>query len=91
MFRRKLIAIIAGLSVSLVAGSTASLAMGPITGAASVAHLLVPASFWGRPFPYGFTGWGPCIRYVPVETAYGTGWQRVSVCGHHRDRALRVR
>jgi hypothetical protein len=91
MFRRKLIAIVAGLSVSLVVDSTVSFAMGPIAGGASSPNLAVPVSFWGRPFPYGYTGWGRCMRYVPVETAYGTSWQLVSVCGYRHDRALRVR
>jgi len=41
---------------------------------------LLPVSFWGEPFPYGYRGWGPCIRYVPVETPYGIKWRRVRVC-----------
>ena len=39
------------------------------------------ASFFGRPYPYGYTGWGPCIRYVEVETPYGPRLRRVRACG----------
>ena len=38
------------------------------------------ASFFGRPYPYGYSGWGPCIRYVEVQTRYGVRVRRVRVC-----------
>ncbi len=62
------------LAVALVAGVLACM-----TTAAS-------ASFWGRPYPYGYTGWGPCIRWVPVQTNWGSGlaYKRVYICRYHR-------
>jgi hypothetical protein len=41
---------------------------------------LLDASFFGRPYPYGYTGWGPCIRYVEVQTRWGVRVRRVKVC-----------
>ena len=38
---------------------------------------LLDASFFGRPYPYGYTGWGPCIRYVEVQTRWGMRVRRV--------------
>ena len=57
--------------------------MGPINliDASTLAQQnLLEASFFGRPFPYGYTGWGPCIRYVEVETRWGLRLRRVRVC-----------
>ncbi|SHJ85341.1 hypothetical protein SAMN05444159_1690 [Bradyrhizobium lablabi] len=39
-----------------------------------------PVSFWGRPFPYGYTGWGPCVRYERLETERGIIFRRVWIC-----------
>jgi hypothetical protein len=88
MSRSKLPAFVTGLI--LVFSPTLSVAMGPVAGGSTYsdpATLAMPASFWGRPYPYGYTGWGPCVRYVPVQTAWGTSWQRVSLCGYRRQRA----
>jgi hypothetical protein len=51
----------------------------PDPGALAVNPVL-DASFWGRPYPYGYTGWGPCIRYVPVQTRWGLALRKVRVC-----------
>jgi len=78
------------LTVFHAIGATSSVAaLGPVGTSTSSIHMeshFQPVSFWGRPFPYGYTAWGPCIRYEPVETTWGTRWQRVSICGyrHHR-------
>jgi hypothetical protein len=39
------------------------------------------ASFFGRPYPYGYTGWGPCVRYIEVDTPNGPRLRRVRSCG----------
>jgi hypothetical protein len=39
-----------------------------------------PVSFFGRPYPFGYTGWGHCVRYVHVETSQGPRLRRVWVC-----------
>jgi hypothetical protein len=41
---------------------------------------VVDVSFFGRPYPYGYTSWGPCVRYVEVETRWGPRLRRVRVC-----------
>jgi hypothetical protein len=54
-------------------------APGPIHGTSQVDGLL-QASFSGRPYPYGYTGWARCTRYVEVQTATGIYLRRVRVC-----------
>ena len=39
-----------------------------------------PVSFWGRPFPYGYTGWGPCVRYERLDTEQGIIFRRRWIC-----------
>ena len=70
------------VSASLVS-TNAAFAFGPVNSVQSnigVQRDLVEASFFGRPYPYGFTSWGPCIRYVEVETRWGLRLRRVNVC-----------
>ncbi len=52
----------------------------PIKSASPAADGLLQASFFGRPYPYGYTGWARCTRYVEVETRSGTHLRRVRVC-----------
>ena len=43
-------------------------------------------TFWGYPFPYGYT-WSrrrPCTRYVLIETPRGVRYQRMWVCSPGR-------
>jgi hypothetical protein len=71
------------LGLALLGGVSSASALGPmspIVPSASVQRDLVEASFFGRPYPYGYTGWGPCIRYVEVETRWGLRLRRVRVC-----------
>jgi hypothetical protein len=49
--------------------------------ASSLPEQIHLASFFGRPYPYGYTGWGPCIRYVEVDTPHGPRLRRVRACG----------
>jgi hypothetical protein len=72
-----------GLVVGLTMIASAAFAIGPIgTPSQSIAVQkdLLEASFFGRPYPYGYTGWGPCIRYVEVETRRGPRLRRVWIC-----------
>jgi hypothetical protein len=74
--------IICGL-VGIAMSSGAALALGPIQApgpAVTVQQDLLDVSFFGRPYPYGYTGWGPCVRYEEVETRRGPRLRRVRVC-----------
>ena len=75
--------IICVLGLALVSGASSASAFGPVNAigpSVSAQSDLLAASFWGRPYPYGYTGWGPCIRYVEVETRWGLRLRRVRVC-----------
>jgi hypothetical protein len=52
----------------------------PIKGALPAPDGVLQTSFFGRPYPYGYTGWARCTRYVEVQTATGTHLRRVRVC-----------
>jgi hypothetical protein len=52
----------------------------PIKSASPAVDGLLQTSFSGRPYPYGYTGWARCTRYVEVQTATGTYLRRVRVC-----------
>jgi hypothetical protein len=71
-----------GLGLGLVAGTSSALAMGPVVldPSARAQRNALDTSFFGRPYPYGYTGWGPCVRYVEVEGRYGPRLRRVWVC-----------
>jgi hypothetical protein len=69
------------LGLALVSGIGSASALGPVNSAGVNAQGdLLDASFFGRPYPYGYTGWGPCIRYVEVQTRWGLRLRRVRVC-----------
>ncbi len=79
MIRR--LGIICWMALGLMMSASSALAFGPINpNLSNQAPDLVDVSFFGRPYPYGFTGWGPCIRYVEVETRWGPRLRRVWVC-----------
>jgi len=63
---------------------------GPGTGSgfepAEAASTASPVSFWGRPYPYGYTGWGPCVRYERLETEQGIIFRRVWICSRSEAR-----
>jgi hypothetical protein len=70
--------LVAGLMIGSVGGA---LALGlPVSPLQSAAGETQPISFFGRPYPFGYTGWGPCVRYVHVETSRGPRLRRVWVC-----------
>jgi hypothetical protein len=74
--------VLCGLGLAIL-GANPALAFGPVdpmgvsTGAER--HVL-NVSFFGRPYPYGYTGWGPCVRYVEVPSQWGVRVRRVWVC-----------
>ena len=79
---------------NLISSLFALASMVLISSAASAAALLHPAnpildpevtqplnvSFFGRPYPYGYVGWGPCVHYVQVQTRWGLAWRRIRSC-----------
>ena len=80
MFRK--FSIVWVLGVLLIGGVQTASAFGPVSSIGNAANQrnLLDVSFWGRPFPYGYTGWGPCLRYVEVQTRWGVRLRRVWVC-----------
>lgn len=52
----------------------------PLKSATPAVDEVLQASFFGRPYPYGYTGWARCTRYVEVETRHGAHLRRVRVC-----------
>lgn len=71
-----------GIGLSLLIGINSAQALGPVStiGASAGAQIQLEASFFGRPYPYGYTGWGPCVRYVEVEGRMGPRLRRIWVC-----------
>jgi hypothetical protein len=85
MLRNTIFALVAAAGLGLATAPVAT-AAGPGAGLAAIAgpgSVIELASFWGRPFPYGYR-WRPsgCLRPVRVETPYGWHWERVWVCHH---------
>lgn len=71
------------LAVGFAMAASAAFALGPIgshSPSPTAQQDLVDVSFFGRPYPYGYTGWGPCTRYVEVETRRGPRLRRVWIC-----------
>ncbi len=75
--------IVCALGIMMLGSVCSAQAFGPVNSispSSGVRSDLLDVSFWGRPYPYGYTGWGPCIRYVEVETRWGLRLRRVRVC-----------
>ena len=73
--------ILSVLAAGLMMGSAGStLALGLPVSSLQQTSEAQPVSFFGRPYPFGYTGWGHCVRYVHVETRWGPRLRRVWVC-----------
>lgn len=74
--------IVCVLALGILGNVTAASAFSPapIDSSTLKAGDVHRASFFGRPYPYGYTGWAPCTRYVEVQTHSGTYLRRVRVC-----------
>ncbi len=83
MFRKIFYALVA--AAALAGASSGASAAGPSAALAAWGSLgsdVALASFWGRPFPYGYAwrGYPGCYRHVLVDTPWGPRWRRVWVC-----------
>jgi hypothetical protein len=70
-------------AVGLMVSASSALAFGPVNSlqpSAVAQRDVLDVSFLARPYPFGFTGWGHCVRYVEVETRSGPRLRRVWVC-----------
>jgi hypothetical protein len=72
--------ILSVLAVGLVMGSGSASALGLPVNPLQQSAETQPVSFMGRPYPFGYSGWGQCVRYVRVETRSGPRLRRVWVC-----------
>ncbi len=61
-----------GAMIAAPSGAGAAMPVTPWARAVDV----VPASFWARPYPDGYTGWRRC-PLVRVQTEYGWYWERL--------------
>ena len=75
-------AMVCVLAVSLLGNISVASALSPapIKMDSFAAEDVLQASFFGRPYPYGYTGWARCTRYVEVQTPWGPHLRRVRVC-----------
>ena len=78
----KIPSIIGALFLFLIVTCGPTFALGVVNSELSrnLAGDISTASFFARPFPYGYTGWGPCFRYVEVQTRWGLRLRRIRVC-----------
>jgi hypothetical protein len=81
----KALAIVFGMTGLLAATDAVA---GPVSSpaAATIARQVQPATFWGRPYPYGYA-WRPagrwaCYAWRRIETPEGWRYARVPVCGN---------
>lgn len=74
--------IVSVLAVGLLGNVTGASAFSAaqLQSASPAADEVLQASFFGRPYPYGYTGWARCTRWVEVETRTGVHLRRVRVC-----------
>jgi hypothetical protein len=71
--------ILCAFAVGLMGSAGSALAWGPVN-AIRTTDDAQRVSFFARPYPFAYTGWGRCIRYVEVETRWGPRLRRVRVC-----------
>jgi hypothetical protein len=68
------------LAVGLMTGVGSASALGLPVNPSQQSDEIQRVSFFGRPYPFGYSGWGRCVRYVHVETREGPRLRRVWVC-----------
>ncbi len=68
------------LAAGLMMGAGSASALGLPVNPLQISDEVQPVSFFGRPYPFGYTGWGHCVRYVEVETRRGPRLRRIWVC-----------
>jgi hypothetical protein len=68
------------LAAGFMMGSGSASALGLPVNALQLSGETQFVSFYGRPYPFGYAGWGSCVRYVHVETRRGPRLRRVWVC-----------
>jgi hypothetical protein len=68
------------LAIGLMIGSGSASALGLPVNPHQLMGETQPVSFLGRPYPFGYSGWGRCVRYEHVETRHGPRLRRVRVC-----------
>lgn len=75
-----------GLAFAVQSASAAPIY--PLELGKSMTSQIETASFWGWPYPYGYTygRWGAqyprnCVRHVRVQTRHGWRTRRIWVCG----------
>ena len=77
---------LAAISTSMILGLNASAGAGPLSlGRPASLTVIEPATFWARPYPYGYTYTERQIKcWVPQRIVTPTGplWERVWVCDH---------
>jgi len=67
-----------GTSFTTSAGAAPTYPIEPGPGTTSIAEQV---SFWGLPYPYGYSYRGHrCLRHVRLQTRHGWRWRRVWVC-----------
>jgi hypothetical protein len=101
MFRKLISGGLGALIFGAAVNPQPASALGPVSALVSQAGIhdhgpRVDVSFWAEPFPFGYTGWGRCIRYERFETELGPRFRRVSICGasygrHRSGRVLSVK
>ncbi len=74
--------IVSVLALGLFGNVPAALAFLPaqLQIASPAAGEVLQASFFGRPYPYGYTGWARCTRWVEIETRSGVHLRHVRFC-----------
>jgi len=78
------IVLIAAITTLAGLGVTRAAPMAPGAIAKQVAEPIELASFWGWPFPFGYTYLpGQCYTRVAEETPRGVVWKRVWICNEH--------
>jgi hypothetical protein len=83
---KTMLAAVAATGLALASFPTTVLAVGPGFPAArpAVPAAVEQATFWGYPFPYGYSGWRrhpECVRFVTERDFWGVVHQRrVWVC-----------